>query len=89
MGSSHIAGLKIACWGEAQKPHSAEAVCQRELADMTGAAVGAVPAEASCPRVAGVLGAGSPAKKRVFFRMTKLSGVAPRPKGLGAKAFTL
>ena len=33
-----------------QKLHSAEAVCQRgALAGMSGVAVGAVPAEASCP----------------------------------------
>ena len=88
--SSH--GQK-ACWGEAQKPHSAEAVCQRgALAGMSGVAVGAVPAEASCPPrggCAGVPGGNSPAKKRVFLRMTELSGGAPTLKCLGARTFTL
>lgn len=59
---------------------------------MSGVAVEDAPDEASCPPgggCAGVPGAGSPAKKRVFFRMMELSGGAPRPKGLGAKAFTL
>lgn len=44
---------------------------------------------AAPPGCAGVPGGNSPAKKRVFLRMTELSGVAPYPKGLGAKAFTL
>lgn len=101
MGSSHIAGLKIACWDS--RPRAKKLAGARSkaalyrgglskggaLAGMSGVAVGAVPAEASCPRVAGVPGGNSPAKKRAFLRMTELSGVAPRPKGLGAKAFTL
>lgn len=102
MGSFHIAGFKnslpglssqcqIACWGEVQsRTLPRQFVKGGALAGMSGVAVGAVPAEASCPPgCAGVPGAGSPTKKRVFLRMTELSGVAPRPKGLGAKAFTL
>lgn len=103
MGSSHIAGLKIACWDfrpRAKKLAGArrKAALYRgglskggALAGMSGVAVGAVPAEASCPpRVAGVPGGNSPAKKRAFLRMTELSGGgAPTPKCLGAKAFTL
>lgn len=113
MGSSHIAGLKIACWDSrptakklagtlVPRPKNLlgrgakAALCRGglskgALAGMTGVAVGAVPAEASCPpRVAGVPGGNSPAKKRAFLRMTELSGGgAPTPKCLGAKAFTL
>lgn len=103
MGSSHIAGLKIACWDSrptAKKLAGARrkaALCRGSLskgalAGMPGVAVEDAPDEASCPPrggCAGVPGAGSPTKKRVFLRMTELSGVAPRPKGLGAKAFTL
>lgn len=103
MGSSHIAGFKnslpglssqcqIACWGEAQKPHSTEAVCQGgALAGMSGVAVEDAPDEASCPGggCAGVPGGNSPAKKRVFLRMTELSGGAPTLKCLGARTFTL
>lgn len=103
MGSSHIAGLKIACWDS--RPRAKKLAGARHkaalyrgglskggaLAGMSGVAVGAVPAEASCPpRVAGVPGGNSPAKKRAFLRMTELSGGgAPTPKCLGAKAFTL
>lgn len=103
MGSSHIAGLKIACWDS--RPRAKKLAGARRkaalyrgglskggaLAGMSGVAVGAVPAEASCPpRVAGVPGGNSPAKKRAFLRMTELSGGgAPTPKCLGAKAFTL
>lgn len=103
MGSSHIAGLKIACWDSRPRAKKLAGARRKSrtlprrfvkggaLAGMSGAAVGAVPAEASCPpRVAGVPGGNSPAKKRAFLRMTELSGGgAPTPKCLGAKAFTL
>lgn len=104
MDSSHIAGLKIACWGSrptAKKLAGARrkaALCRGSLskgalAGMSGVAVEDAPDEASCPPrggCAGVPGAGSPAKKRVFFRMMELSGGgAPTPKCLGARAFTL
>lgn len=103
MGSSHIAGLKIACWDSRPRVKKLARARRKAalyrgglskggaLAGMSGVAVGAVPAEASCPpRVAGVPGGNSPAKKRAFLRMTELSGGgAPTPKCLGAKAFTL
>lgn len=101
MGSSHIAGLKIACWDSRPRAKKLAGARRKSrtlprrfvkggaLAGMSGVAVGAVPAEASCPPVAGVPGGNSPAKKRAFLRMTELSGGAPTPKCLGAKAFTL
>lgn len=102
MGSSQIAGLKKLAGTLVPRPKSLlgrgakAALCRGglskgALAGMSGVAVEDAPDEASCPPggCAGVPGAGSPTKKRVFLRMTELSGVAPRPKGLGAKAFTL
>ena len=105
MGSSHIAGFKNslpglsshgqkACWGEAQKPHSAEAVCQGgALAGMSGVAVEDAPDEASCPP-----GGGAPASlgQDRLQRSGSSSewwscpgGGAPTSKCLGARAFTL
>ena len=102
MGSSHIAGLKKLAgalvpgpksWlGRSAKPHSAEAVCQgggRLQACRVRPSGPCLLKRAAPPGCAGAPGAGSPAKKRVFLRMMELSGVAPRPKCLGAKAFTL
>lgn len=112
MGSSHIAGLKIACWDSrptakklagtlVPRPKNLlgrgakAALCRGglskgALAGMTGVAVGAVPAEASCP----------PGGRRPWRQLAskeegllKNDGVvwggAPTPKCLGAKAFTL
>lgn len=102
MGSSHIAGLKIACWDS--RPRAKKLAGARRkaalyrgglskggaLAGMSGVAVGAVPAEASCP----------PGGRRPWRQLAskeegllKNDGVvwggAPTPKCLGAKAFTL
>ena len=105
MGSSHIAGLKIACWDSrptAKKLAGARrkaALCRGglsrgALAGMSGVAVGAVPAEASCPPRGGV-------RRRPWGRIAcKEAGLlqndgvvrggdAPTPKCLGARAFTL
>lgn len=102
MGSSHIAGLKIACWDS--RPRAKKLAGARRkaalyrgglsrggaLAGMSGVAVGAVPAEASCPP-----GGRCPWRQLASKEegLLKNDGVvwggAPTPKCLGAKAFTL
>lgn len=102
MGSSHIAGLKIACWDSRPRAKKLAGARRKSctlprrfvkggaLAGMSGVAVGAVPAEASCP----------PGGRRPWRQLAskeegllKNDGVvwggAPTPKCLGAKAFTL
>lgn len=103
MGSSHIAGLKIACWDS--RPRAKKLAGARRkaalyrgglskggaLAGMSGVAVGAVPAEASCPPPGGRRPWRQLASKEEG--LLKNDGVvwggAPTPKCLGAKAFTL
>lgn len=100
MGSSHIAGLKIACWGSrlrakwlAGAKRKSRTLPRRfvrgSLRTWRIRPSGPCLLKRVAPGCAGVPGGDSPAKKRVFLRMTELSGVTPRPKGLGAKAFTL
>lgn len=81
---------QIACWGEVQsRTLPRRFVKGGRLQACRVRPSGPCLLKRVAPGCAGVPGGNSPAKKRVSLRMTELSGVAPYPKCLGAKAFTL